>query len=53
MRLPAIMTFRRPILSDSAPNTVKNGMPISTAIATTIDDFTRSTFMICCMKASA
>src|SRR5580704_15246124 len=35
-RQPAIINFLRPMRSERAPTTVKNGIPISRAIATTM-----------------
>ena len=49
----AIMIFNRPILSESAPNTVKNGMPNKMAMATIVLAFTISTFITLCRNDSA
>ena len=47
------MIFKRPILSESAPNTVKNGMPNKMAMATIVLAFTMSTFITLCRNDSA
>jgi hypothetical protein len=48
-----MMMGLRPILSDSAPNTMKNGVPISSDAATRRLAVAPSTFSACVRKNSA
>ena len=48
-----MMMGLRPILSDSAPNTTKNGVPISSARAIMMLAVLASTFSVCVRKNSA
>jgi len=50
---PSMMIGLRPILSDSAPNTMKNGVPISSEIAIMMFAVDASTFSACVRKNSA
>src|SRR5215212_212142 len=53
IRQPAMMIGLRPILSDSAPNTMKNGVPSSSDAAISRLAVVTSTFAIVVMKNSA
>ena len=48
-----MMIGLRPIWSDSAPKTTKNGVPISSAAAISRLAVTESTFSVCVRKNSA
>ena len=49
---PAMMIRLRPILSDSAPNTTKNGVPSSSEMATRMFAVCASTLSVCVRKKS-
>ena len=50
---PATMMRLRPMRSDNRPNTTKNGVPINSAIPTSMYDRPKSTFNVFCRKNSA